>query len=62
LISSLQQIARGPLLLGPVLAFAIAVSDMRLLDLGPFFWSLVLGVAVSLLLEREEWKQLSASA
>ena len=62
LVGSLQQIAKGPLLLGPTFAFAVSVSHMRLFDLGPFFWSLVLGVAVSLLLERDEWKQLSASS
>jgi benzoate membrane transport protein len=58
LVSSLRDIARGPLLLGPIFAFAIALSDMRLFDLGPFFWSLVLGTGVSLLLERDEWKRL----
>ena len=57
LVSSLREIARGPLLLGPIFAFAIALSDMRLLDLGPFFWALVLGTGVSLLLERDEWKR-----
>jgi len=60
LVSSLREIASGPLLLGPIFAFAIALSDMRLLDLGPFFWSLVLGTGVSLLLERDEWKRLRA--
>ena len=61
LVSSLREITRGPLLLGPVIAFAIALSDMRLLDLGPFFWSLVLGTGVSLVLERDGWKQLRAA-
>jgi benzoate membrane transport protein len=60
LVSSLREIARGPLLLGPIFAFAIALSDMRLLNLGPFFWSLVVGTGVSLLLERDEWKRLRA--
>lgn len=60
LVSSLREIARGPLLLGPIFAFAIALSDMRLLDLGPFFWSLVLGTGISLLLEQDEWKRLRA--
>jgi benzoate membrane transport protein len=58
LVSSLREIARGPLVLGPIFAFAIALSEMRLLNLGPFFWSLVLGVGVSLLLERDQWKRL----
>jgi hypothetical protein len=35
---------------------------VRLLSLGPFFWSLVLGTGISLLLEREEWKRLRAAA
>jgi benzoate membrane transport protein len=60
LVSSLREIARGPLLLGPILAFAIALSDVRLLDLGPFFWSLVLGMCISLLLEQDECKRLRA--
>jgi len=58
LVSALREITRGPLLLGPVFAFVIALSEIRLLSLGPFFWSLVLGTGVSLLLERDEWSQL----
>jgi hypothetical protein len=56
----LKEIARGPLVLGPVFAFAIALSDMTLLGLGPFFWSLVLGTIVSLLIERDGWERLRA--
>ena len=55
LVVSIREIARGPLTLGPLFAFAIALSDMTLFGLGPFFWSLVLGTAISLLLEREGW-------
>lgn len=62
LVGGLTEITRGPLVLGPIFAFAIALSDMTLLGLGPFFWSLVLGVAVSLLLEREGWGRLRAGA
>ena len=58
LVGAIREIAKGPLVLGPVFAFAIALSQMTVLGLGPFFWSLVLGTAVSLLLEREGWKQL----
>ncbi|MFN2526781.1 MAG: benzoate/H(+) symporter BenE family transporter [Actinomycetota bacterium] len=58
LVSSLREIARGPLVLGPVFAFAIALSPMRVFGLGPFFWSLVVGTGVSLLVEREEWTRL----
>lgn len=60
LVSALREITSGPLILGPLFAFAIALSDLRLLGLGPFFWSLVLGTAVSLLLEREGWKRLGS--
>jgi benzoate membrane transport protein len=60
LVGALTEITRGPLILGPIFAFAVALSDMTLFGLGPFFWSLVLGVSVSLLLEREGWKLLRA--
>ncbi len=62
LVGALNEITHGPLVLGPVLAFAIALSDMTLLGLGPFFWSLVLGAIISLLLEGEGWKRLRAEA
>jgi benzoate membrane transport protein len=60
LVSALKEITRGPLVLGPIFAFAIALSDMTLFGLGPFFWSLVLGTLMSLVLERDGWKQLRA--
>ncbi len=53
LVDAVRQVASGPLLLGPVLAFAIALSDLSLFGLGRFFWALVIGLAVSLVLERE---------
>ena len=59
--TALQAIARGPLLLGPMFAFAIALSKMSLLGLGPFFWSLVVGTLVTVLLERDTWNELRAS-
>lgn len=59
--TALQAIARGPLLLGPMFAFAIALSKMSLLGLGPFFWSLVVGTLVTLLLERDAWNELRAT-
>jgi benzoate membrane transport protein len=58
LIGAIKEVAKGPLILGPVFAFAIALSDMEVLGLGPFFWALVIGAAVSLLLEREGWRRL----
>jgi benzoate membrane transport protein len=51
LANALQQITRGPLLLGPLFAFAIALSNISFLGFGPYFWSLVIGTGVSLLLE-----------
>jgi len=62
LVGALKEITRGPLVLGPIFAFAVALSNMTLLGLGPFFWSLVIGAGVSLLLERDGWKRLRAEA
>jgi benzoate membrane transport protein len=52
--SAIQRITKGPLLLGPLFAFAVAVSEISFLGFGPFFWSLVIGTGISLLLERDE--------
>ena len=60
LVGALKEIAKGPLILGPVFAFAISLSEMTLLGLGPFFWSLLIGAFVSLLLERDGWRRLRA--
>jgi benzoate membrane transport protein len=53
LTSAVQTFARGPLILGPVLAMVVAQSSLTLLGLGPLFWALVIGIAVSRLLERD---------
>jgi benzoate membrane transport protein len=58
LAQSLQEITKGPLLLGPLVAFGTSVSDIQMLGLGRFFWALVFGLAVSLLLERSQWRQI----
>ena len=58
LAAALKAVTAGPLVLGPLFAFAIALSEMSLFGLGPFFWSLVVGSLVSLLFEREGWKEL----
>ena len=58
LANALQQIIRGPLLLGPLFAFAIALSEISLLGFGPFFWALVIGMGISLLLERDGLRRL----
>ena len=57
---AIREIGAGPLVLGPLFAFAIALSHMTVFGLGPFFWSLLLGTAISLLLERDGWRQLRA--
>ena len=51
--NALRQATGGPLFLGPLFAFAIALSEISFLGFGNYFWSLVIGTAVSLLLERE---------
>jgi benzoate membrane transport protein len=61
LSGALQAITRGPLLLGPLFAFAIALSKISLLGLGPLFWSLVLGLLISALLEQKALAALRAS-
>ena len=58
LMNALQEITRGPLLLGPLFAFAIALSEISLFGFGPFFWALVIGTSISFLLEREELQEL----
>jgi predicted benzoate:H+ symporter BenE len=42
-------------------AFAIALSDISLLGFGPFFWALIIGTAVSLLLERNALREINSS-
>lgn len=62
LVTALQQIMKGSLLLGPLFAFAIAQSPLSLFGFGPFFWALVLGIGISLLLERDELNGARADA
>lgn len=62
LSAALQNVTKGPLTLGPLFAFAIAQSELELADLGPFFWALLGGIVVSLLLENEEWRSLRTAS
>ena len=55
LLRSMREAVGGPLALGPLVTFVVAVSDLELLGLGGLFWGLVFGLGVSLILEREEW-------
>lgn len=50
---ALDEITRGPLRLGPLLAFAVTGSHLSLGGLGAPFWALVLGTLVVRLLERQ---------
>lgn len=61
LADALRQITQGPLVLGPLFAFAIALSEISILGFGPFFWALVIGTAISLLLERDGLQMLCSS-
>jgi benzoate membrane transport protein len=51
LAQALGEMVRGPLLLGPRFAFVAASSQLTLFGLGPLFLGLVIGTAVSLVLE-----------
>ncbi len=62
LSQALREITKGPLLLGPLLAFVVSLSDVELLGLGRFFWALVFGLTVSLLLEWPQWRALQETA
>ncbi|CAN5737381.1 hypothetical protein BH23ACT5_BH23ACT5_11060 [soil metagenome] len=53
-IRSLQEMTKGPVLLGPIFAFVITFSGVSLFGFGSFFWALVIGLGVSMLLERRE--------
>lgn len=53
LADAVKRVTQGPLLLGPLFAFAISLSDISFLGFGNYFWSLVIGTGVSLLLERD---------
>lgn len=58
LLHAIQRFTEGPLLLGPLFAFSIALSEISFLGFGNYFWSLVIGTGVSLLLEREGFESL----
>ena len=59
LIDALGQATVEPLVIGPVVAFTITLSDLSLLGFGPFFWALALGSLMSHLLEREDLEKLA---
>ena len=53
LSQALEQVIKGPLRLGPLVAFAVASSTLSLFGLGAAFWALALGTLTSLLVEGE---------
>lgn len=62
LIAALRGVTAGPLVLGPLFALAIAMSEMSILGLGSLFWSLVVGTVVSLAFERPAWTEVRATS
>jgi benzoate membrane transport protein len=56
---AIREAVQGPLKLGPLFAFAIALSDISFLGFGNYFWSLVIGTLVSAALERKGLLQLT---
>lgn len=61
LANALVEITRGPLLLGPLFAFAIALSEISLFGFGAFFWALVIGSSISFLLEGDKLQELRSA-
>jgi benzoate membrane transport protein len=60
--NSLRQISRGPMQLGPLFTFIVTLSPVSFFGLGRFFWALVIGMGVSLLLEAKQMTALRAEA
>jgi benzoate membrane transport protein len=54
---ALAEVTQGPLRVGPLVAVTVALSHLRLLDLGPPFWALVFGSLTSLLLEADALRE-----
>lgn len=61
LSQAISEIARGPLRAGPLFAFVVASSQLTLFGLGPLFWALVVGLGVTILLEKDAYEDLRAS-
>jgi benzoate membrane transport protein len=58
---TLAAITSGPLRLGPLLTFAVASSELSFGGLGSLFWALVIGMAVTVVLEPAEYRALRHS-
>jgi benzoate membrane transport protein len=62
LSQALEQIVKGPLRLGPMVAFAVASSTLSLFGLGAAFWALVFGTLTSLLVEGDASRAFRSAA
>jgi benzoate membrane transport protein len=62
LANAVKQVTKGPLLFGPLFAFAISLSEISFLGFGNYFWAMVIGTAVTLLLERDGLRALRDGA
>src|SRR5829696_5618580 len=62
LSQALEQVIKGPLRLGPLIAFAVATSTLSLFGLGAAFWALVFGTLTSLLVEGDALRTFRSSA
>ena len=61
LSNALAEMVKGPLRLGPLFAFVVASSKLFLGGFGLAFWALVIGMAVTLLLEHTEWRSVRSA-
>jgi benzoate membrane transport protein len=62
LTQALTEITRGPVRVGPLFAFIVASSQLTLFGLGPLFWALVIGTAVTLALEKDGYASARAGS
>lgn len=62
LSQALEQVVKGPLRLGPLVAFAVASSTLSLFGLGAAFWALVFGTLTSLLVEGDGLRAFRSAA
>ena len=62
LTQAMAAITQGPMQIGPILAFAVSVSDLSMLGLGAPFWALLIGTGTALLLEREPTRARTGSS
>jgi benzoate membrane transport protein len=62
LSQALEQVIKGPLRLGPLVAFAVASSTLSLFGIGSAFWALVFGTLTTLLVEGDALRTFRSSA